>query len=71
MSTACNALPICEQMRVSPSLPYLVFGVLAWCAGALMLCTPETLRAPLPDTVAQAERLSGSPPDPSKHSHTA
>lgn len=64
-------------MRVSPSLPYLVFGVLAWCAGALMLITPETLHAPLPDTVAQAERLSASPATrtlskpPKKISHTA
>lgn len=63
-------------MRVSPSLPYLVFGVLAWCAGALMLFTPETLRAPLPDTVAQAEQLSTSPAPhtparKSKTSHTS
>lgn len=43
------------------SLPYLIFGVMAGCAGALMLLTPETLRMRLPDTVAEAENMAGAP----------
>ncbi|XP_059057538.1 organic cation transporter protein-like [Achroia grisella] len=44
-------------MAYMASLPYLVFGAMAGCAGALMLLTPETLHMRLPDTVEQAEKI--------------
>ena len=39
------------------ALPYLVFGIMAGAAGLLMMLTPETLKANLPDTIAQAENM--------------
>lgn len=48
-------------MRYMRSLPYLVFGAMAGCAGALMLLTPETLHMRLPDTVEQAENIIAAP----------
>ncbi|CAH0675737.1 unnamed protein product [Chilo suppressalis] len=47
-----------------PSLPYLLFGTMAGTSGLLMLLTPETLRARLPDTVHQAETISRQPEQP-------
>ncbi|XP_073955325.1 organic cation transporter protein-like isoform X4 [Choristoneura fumiferana] len=48
-------------MAYMASLPYLVFGVMAGCSGALMLLTPETLRLRLPDTIQQAEAMAVAP----------
>ncbi|CAH0401084.1 unnamed protein product [Chilo suppressalis] len=45
-------------------LPPLIFGVTSLASGALALLLPETARTPLPDTVADAERI-GRPPVPS------
>ncbi|KAJ8723078.1 hypothetical protein PYW08_002990 [Mythimna loreyi] len=45
-------------MAYMRSLPYLLFGAMAGCAGLLMLLTPETLHMKLPDTIAQAEQMS-------------
>ncbi|XP_049703483.2 organic cation transporter protein [Helicoverpa armigera] len=44
-------------MAYMEALPYLIFGVMATSAGLLMLLTPETLKAHLPDTIAQAEDM--------------
>uniref|UniRef100_A0A2A4K6M9 Major facilitator superfamily (MFS) profile domain-containing protein n=1 Tax=Heliothis virescens TaxID=7102 RepID=A0A2A4K6M9_HELVI len=44
-------------MAYMEALPYLIFGVMATTAGLLMLLTPETLKAHLPDTIAQAEDM--------------
>ncbi|KAJ8723077.1 hypothetical protein PYW08_002989 [Mythimna loreyi] len=44
-------------MAYMESLPYLVFGVMAGTSGLLMLLTPETLKAHLPDTIEQAENM--------------
>ncbi|KAM3955695.1 LOW QUALITY PROTEIN: organic cation transporter protein [Aphomia sociella] len=48
-------------MAYMKSLPYLVFGAMAGCAGALMLLTPETLHMRLPDTVHEAETIATAP----------
>nr|XP_026496253.1 organic cation transporter protein-like [Vanessa tameamea] len=40
------------------SLPTLIFGCASLSAAVLTLATPETLRRPLPDTVAEATALS-------------
>ncbi|GBP53925.1 Organic cation transporter protein [Eumeta japonica] len=63
-------------MEVMPSLPYLLFGVMAACSALLMLLTPETLNVTLPDTVDQAEAIKNPAPpvdgqlphDPSRNS---
>uniref|UniRef100_A0A2H1V9B3 SFRICE_005630 n=1 Tax=Spodoptera frugiperda TaxID=7108 RepID=A0A2H1V9B3_SPOFR len=44
-------------MAYMESLPYLIFGIMAGTSGLLMMLTPETLKANLPDTVAQAENM--------------
>ncbi|CAH1636283.1 unnamed protein product [Spodoptera littoralis] len=44
-------------MTYMESLPYLIFGIMAGTSGLLMMLTPETLKANLPDTVAQAENM--------------
>lgn len=44
-------------MAYMEALPYLVFGVMAGTSGLLMLLTPETLKAHLPDTIEQAENI--------------
>ncbi|XP_026744580.1 organic cation transporter protein-like [Trichoplusia ni] len=44
-------------MAVMESLPYLIFGIMSGTSGLLMLLTPETLQAQLPDTVEQAEHM--------------
>lgn len=46
-----------QQMAVMESLPYLIFGIMSGTSGLLMLLTPETLQAQLPDTVEQAEHM--------------
>ncbi|XP_039754704.1 organic cation transporter protein-like isoform X1 [Pararge aegeria] len=45
-------------MAYMEALPYLLFGAMAAAAGLLMLLTPETLHARLPDTVRQAEAIA-------------
>lgn len=45
-------------MSIMASMPYLLFGVMAFAAGSLMLLTPDTLNVKLPDTIAQAENIS-------------
>ncbi|CAK1555043.1 unnamed protein product [Leptosia nina] len=46
-------------------LPTVLFGTSALLAGALMLTTPETLHARLPDTIRDAEMLGRPLPAPS------
>ncbi|KAL5142764.1 Organic cation/carnitine transporter 1 [Glycine soja] len=41
--------------RLSPSLSFLVFGVLAISSGVLSICLPETRNAPLYETLKQQE----------------
>ncbi|XP_047517099.1 organic cation transporter protein-like isoform X1 [Pieris napi] len=48
-------------MEYMPSLPYLLFGLMAAIAGFLMLLTPETLHIQLPDTIKQAEGIAIAP----------
>ncbi|KAJ8723075.1 hypothetical protein PYW08_002987 [Mythimna loreyi] len=45
-------------MAYMGQLSYLVFGVMAGMSGLLMLLTPETLKANLPDTIEQAENMN-------------
>ncbi|XP_047517117.1 organic cation transporter protein-like isoform X3 [Pieris napi] len=58
-STAAPLTPL--LMEYMPSLPYLLFGLMAAIAGFLMLLTPETLHIQLPDTIKQAEGIAIAP----------
>ncbi|XP_061714598.1 organic cation transporter protein-like [Cydia pomonella] len=51
-------------------LPFLVFGVLALVSGLLVLLAPETLGAPLPDSMEEAEELGKEAPGFKQHLRT-
>lgn len=45
------------QAQILPSLPMILFGVMATIAGILSLTFPETLNTRLPDTIHEAENI--------------
>ncbi|XP_063362891.1 solute carrier family 22 member 6-like [Cydia amplana] len=51
-------------------LPFLVFGVLALVSGLLVLLAPETLGAPLPDSMEEAAELGKEAPTVMQHLRT-
>ena len=47
----------CQQARLVPWLPSVIFCVLAVSAGCLVLILPETLGRPLPQTIAEVREI--------------